>query len=209
VKRELLRSADNLASTVDGFLAAPISDAPAWGLLALALDDFHAARAQHEPTRPESLGWHEARPQLALERENDRSPGLGRGLPFLSSSARYHSSDMAFGKKTPQFSGPDYLIGAAQHIMEAGSQNRFVRPFQEMVMTAVGPEFMPGQPLDSEYMAKRRLKDFEAAAVAVIKEAGRVAALKKDWRGLDEILSFGAAMAVRFEEYLRATQQPD
>ena len=100
-----------------------------------------------------------------------------------------------------QLSGPDYLIGAAQHLQEtplqytadAGERAAIlshIRAFQEFVIERV----MEGQ----GFPRGAELSPREEAALMVIREAIGVSLQRQDRDSLEELTSWGLGIAIEF-----------
>ena len=112
---------------------------------------------------------------------------------------------MPFRSK-PQFTGPDYLIAAAE---QRKHDLPYAREFEEMAMTAVIVEETPGIPVSMlPGLAPRRdLEPHEQTAVILVDEAMRRALEGRDTESIRELARFGTSMAMRFDEHLRQIQR--
>jgi hypothetical protein len=100
-----------------------------------------------------------------------------------------------------QLSGPDYLIGAAQHLQEtsmdytrdAGEREQIlfnIHAFQEFIMHRVveGQGFPRGTELDPR----------EIGALMVLREAIGVSLERQDRQSLQELVSWGLGVTIEF-----------
>jgi hypothetical protein len=101
-------------------------------------------------------------------------------------------------KGSTQFTGPDYLIAIAADRPEAET-------FGSMIQIHVLPSMIEGMPLasPSEWAAKRDLSPHEVAAMQVYGDAVLAALEAKDMQAVRELVSWGAGMLMRFNDFQR------
>lgn len=108
-------------------------------------------------------------------------------------------------KNKQEFTGPDYLIGAAQHLMETPVQYTDDAQERTEILSSIASfqDFIIGRVKEGRGFPRGAdLTPREVALVMVLREAIGVSVQRKDRKSLEELLSWGSGVMV---EFLRAS----